>query len=85
MFEELSSRPGARLLPLAVALAALAVAGRIERWQVALAVKLLPALLAGLVVSRLVAPLLDARWLRPAVLSFAAASGVVAMARGFAG
>jgi hypothetical protein len=50
-----------------------------------LALRLLPSLLLGLLGTRWIAPLLDRWWLRPAVLVFAADSGLAAMLQGFAG
>ena len=66
----------------ALTLGALAVAGAIEPWHVALAAVLVPGLLAGLALSRLIVGRLEGRWLRPAVLAFAAATAVVAIVRG---
>lgn len=65
-----------------VSLAALAAAGRVHGWHALLALELLPGLLFGLWASAFAAPLLDKRWLRPAVLVFAAGSAVAAVARG---
>lgn len=70
---------------LAVSLATLAVAGRVEGWQVVLALEMVPGLAAGLVLARLVARWLDERWLRPAVLLFAGVAGAVALTRGALG
>lgn len=69
---------------LGVSLAALAVAGRVERWHLILALELLPALAVGLVAARAAARLLDERWLRPAVLTYAAVAGAIAVLRGLA-
>ncbi len=68
-----------------LSLIALAITGAIEPWHVALAAALLPGLLAGLVVSRLVIGRLDQSWLRPAVLTFAAATAVIGIVRGITG
>lgn len=69
----------------AMSLAALGVAGRVETWHGTLALELLPALVIGLAVSRITARYLDARWLRPVVLTFAASSGVYTLLRGLIG
>jgi uncharacterized membrane protein YfcA len=61
---------------------ALAVASAIEPWQLALAGALVPGLLVGLGLSRLVVGRLEGRWLRPSVLAFAAATAVLAIVRG---
>lgn len=73
------------LAGLGLSLGALAMAGRVQAWHAVLALKLLPALAAGVAVSRLAARALDRRWLRPAVVAFAAAAGVAAIVRGLAG
>ncbi len=65
-----------------LSLTGLAIAGAIEPWHVVLASALLPGLLAGLAVSRLLVDRLDRAWLRPAVLCFAAATAVIAIIRG---
>ena len=58
---------------IAMSLVGLGLAGQVEGRQVILALHLLPCMLVGLwVVERL-----DERWLRPAVLTFAAAAGLV--------
>lgn len=59
-----------------LSLAGLMLAGKIEGWHFVLALQLLPGLLVGLGVSRLVVKHLDERWLRPAVLAFAAVAGL---------
>jgi uncharacterized protein len=61
---------------------ALAIAGAIEWWHIVLAAALLPGLLAGLVLSRLLVHRLDRGWLRPAVLIFAAVTSVIAIVQG---
>lgn len=68
-----------------LSIVALAVAGAIEPWHIALAAALLPGLLAGLTLSRLVVGRLEGRWLRPTVLAFAAATAVLAIVRGVTG
>jgi uncharacterized membrane protein YfcA len=83
-------RPGAELrstLSLAfvvgviMSLVALAIAGKVEEWHVLFALELLPGLLLGLLASNFAAPFLDKRWLRPAVLTFAAVSAVVVIVK----
>ena len=70
---------------LATSVSALLAAGKVHGWHLVLAVELLPALLLGLWASGRVARFLDARWLRPAVLVFAAVAGVTIAIRGLAG
>jgi uncharacterized protein len=65
-----------------LSLAGLAIAGAIEAWHLALAAALLPGLLAGLALSRLLVHRLERAWLRPAVLCFAAVAAVVAIVQG---
>jgi uncharacterized membrane protein YfcA len=65
-----------------LSIAGLVVADAIHLWHIALATALLPALLAGLALSRLVVGRIEGRWLRPAVLVFAAATAVLAIIRG---
>ncbi|HET6948990.1 MAG TPA: sulfite exporter TauE/SafE family protein [Acidimicrobiales bacterium] len=65
-----------------VSLAGLALAGAVAGWQAVLAAVLLPGVGAGLLAGRALAGRVDGRWLRPAVLVFAAATAVVAIARG---
>jgi uncharacterized protein len=62
---------------IAMSLTGLALAGQVEGWHFVLALQLLPGLLVGLWVSRRVVEHLDERWLRPAVLTFAAVAGLV--------
>jgi uncharacterized membrane protein YfcA len=57
----------------------LAVAGEVRAADVAIAAGLLPMVLIGSVLGRRSHDLLDRRWLRPAVLGFAAVSSVVAI------
>lgn len=84
-------RPGAVLRPTLAAcflvgtaqsLIALSLAGVMAWSQLRLAVALLPALLVGLVLSRVVARRIDGPRLRPVVLALAAAAACVAVARG---
>jgi uncharacterized protein len=65
-----------------LSLVGLAIAGTIEPWHVLLALALVPGLLTGLALSRLLVHRLDRAWLRPAVLTFAAVTAVIAIVRG---
>lgn len=60
-----------------MSLAGLALAGRVQGWHFLLALQLLPGLLVGLWASRWVIKYFDERWLRPAVLTFAALAGLM--------
>jgi uncharacterized membrane protein YfcA len=60
-----------------MSLVGLALAGRVQGWNFLLALQLLPGLLVGLWASRWVIKYLDERWLRPAVLTFAALAGLM--------
>ncbi len=73
------------LVGLLMSLVALGLAGQVHPWHAVLAVQLVPALLAGLLVSRALVRVLDRAWLRPAVLAFAAAGGTAAVVRGLVG
>jgi uncharacterized membrane protein YfcA len=73
------------LFGLAVSLAALTVAGKITASQVALSLRLLPALVIGLAASGTVARLVDRRSLRPAVLAFSFVSASAAILKGIIG
>lgn len=66
-------------------LAGLAVAHEIHGWHVTLALQLLPALLLGQAGGTALAGVLDAGRVRPAVLIFAAVSGVAAIVKAFLG
>ncbi len=68
-----------------LSLAGLVVADRLALAHFGFALVLLPALLAGFAASRRLWRLLEAGWLRPAVLAFAAAAGALAIIRGLAG
>jgi uncharacterized membrane protein YfcA len=59
-----------------LSLLGLALAGKVEGWHLVFALQLLPGLLVGLWASRWVVKHLDERWLRPAVLAFAAVAGL---------
>jgi hypothetical protein len=65
-----------------MSLGGLALAGKVEGWHLVLALELLPALLVGLWASRWAVKSLDERWLRPAVLTFAAVAGLVVVLLG---
>jgi uncharacterized membrane protein YfcA len=65
------------LAGIVMSLVGLALAGKVEGWHFVLALELLPGLLIGLWVSRWAVKALDERWLRPAVLTFAAAAGLL--------
>jgi len=60
-----------------MSLVGLGLAGKVEWRQFVLALELVPGLLVGLWTSRWVVERLDERWLRPAVLVFAAVAGVM--------
>jgi uncharacterized protein len=60
-----------------MSLVGLGLAGKVEGRHLVLVVELLPGLLLGLWASRWVVKRLDERWLRPAVLAFAAVAGLV--------
>jgi uncharacterized protein len=62
--------------------AALAVAGEVTGAQVALALALMPAIAGGLALARALHRVVDAAWLRPAVLAVAAVAGVATLLRG---
>ncbi len=66
----------------AISLLALTIAGRMNSGHLLLALGLFPALLMGLWSARFAAGLLAGRWLRPAILLFAAASGLTAVLLG---
>jgi uncharacterized protein len=62
---------------IAMSLIGLGLAGKVEERHLVLALELMPGLLIGLWASRWVVKRLNERWLRPAVLIFAAVAGVV--------
>lgn len=65
-----------------ISMAGLAVTEAVAGWQVLLAAALFPSHVAGLAASRLLIGRIDAAWLRPAVLVFAAVTASTAVARG---
>jgi uncharacterized membrane protein YfcA len=67
-----------------LSLIALFLSGRVGAEHALLTLQLLPGILLGLFSTRWVAPMLDASWLRPAILVFAAASGLAAVILGLA-
>jgi uncharacterized membrane protein YfcA len=71
------------VLGIVMSLVGLTLAGKVEGRHAVLALQLLPGMLAGLWTSRWVVERLDERWLRPAVLAFAAVAGVVIVVLGF--
>jgi len=70
---------------IAMSVVGLGFAGKVEWRHFVLALELLPALLVGLWASRWVVKRLNERWLRPAVLAFAAVAGVVIVLLGPSG
>ncbi len=68
-----------------ISLVALALARKVEGWHFVLALELLPGLLVGLWASRWAVKVLDERWLRPTVLTFAAAAGLLVIFLGLQG
>lgn len=83
-------RPGAELrstlaisfvVGTSISLVVLFGVGMVHKWHILLAIKLLPGLLVGLWASNSAISHLDARWLRPALLAFAAVSAIVTILR----
>jgi uncharacterized membrane protein YfcA len=70
---------------IAMSLVGLGLAGKVEGRHFVLALELLPGLLVGLWASRRVVKRLNERYLRPAVLMFAAIAGVVIVLLGLGG
>ena len=68
-----------------ISLAGLLLAGRLSPAHLALAALFTPAMVAGFALSRPLGRRVDTGWLRPAVLLFAGAAGVLAVVRGLAG
>jgi uncharacterized protein len=73
------NRPGAQLrstlaisfvVGTLISLAALFRVGMVREWHVLFALELLPGLILGLLASNFAIPLLDRKWLRPALLTF---------------
>jgi uncharacterized membrane protein YfcA len=67
-----------------LSLIALFLSERVGAEHALLTLQLLPGMLLGLFSTRWVAPMLDASWLRPAILVFAAASGLAVVILGLA-
>jgi uncharacterized membrane protein YfcA len=65
-----------------MSLGALTLAGEVALWQVWLGIALMPGIGLGLWASRFLHGWLDAGWLRPCVLVFAAGSGLLVLWRG---
>ncbi len=64
-----------------VSLAAIAVAGEVHRGPVTLGLLMMPSTLLGLALGRRLASRAEGRWLRPAILTFAAIGGLTAILR----
>ena len=77
-----STLASAFMAGIAFSLAGLAIGGQVAGWQLLAALALVPGLAVGLWLSAPVARVVDVRWLRPAVLVFAALTGVLAILRG---
>jgi uncharacterized protein len=65
-----------------LSLVALALAGAVAPWQLALALALFPGTVVGIAVSHRLISRLDGAWLRPTVLAFAAVTAAAAVVRG---
>jgi uncharacterized protein len=65
-----------------VSVTGLAITGTVAAWQLLFALALLPSHAVGLLTSRFLMGRVDRRWLRPAVLVFAAVAASVAIVRG---
>ncbi len=70
------------LIGTAMSVATLSIAGALTWRHVRLALALTPGIGAGVALSTRLAARIDATWLRPAVLTFAAATGIVAILNG---
>jgi uncharacterized membrane protein YfcA len=88
------NRPGAQLrstlaisfiVGTLISLAALFRVGMVREWHVLFALELVPALLLGLLASNFAIPLLDRKWLRPALLTFAGCAAVITILRSYLG
>jgi uncharacterized protein len=85
------SKPGGELrstlavsfvVGISLSLVVLAFLGEVKAWHLLFALGLSPGMLFGLWASGLVKHFVDKRWLRPAILAFAAVSSAVAIAEG---
>jgi uncharacterized membrane protein YfcA len=65
-----------------ISLAALSVTGAVREGHFVLGLELLPGLVVGLFLASRLKRVLDRKWLRPAVLTFAVLSGLAAVAKG---
>lgn len=72
---------GAGLL---ISLVGQSAVGAVTGWHVLLALSLVPGVVAGLGIARALAGRLDGPWLRPAVLTLAGVTGLMAVVRGLA-
>lgn len=88
------TRPGAQLrstlaisfvVGTLISLAALFRVGMVREWHLLFTLELLPGLLLGLLASNFAIPLLDRKWLRPALLIFAACAAVITILRSYLG
>jgi uncharacterized membrane protein YfcA len=88
------NRPGAQLrstlaisfvVGTLISLAALFRVGMVREWHVLFALELLPGLLLGLLASNFAIPLLDRKWLRPALLTFAGCAAAITILRSYFG
>jgi hypothetical protein len=57
----------------------------VHEWHVLVALELLPGLLLGLLASNFAIPLLDRKWLRPALLTFAGCAAAITILRSYLG
>lgn len=86
------NRPGAQLrstlaisfvVGTLISLAVLFRVGMVREWHVLFALELLPGLLLGLLASYFAIPLIDRKWLRPALLTFAGCAAAITILKGF--
>lgn len=70
------------LLGTGLSIVTLTAAGELTMRHVRLALVLTPAIVVGVAISTRLATVLDARWIRPAVLAFAAVAGAAAILNG---
>ena len=68
-----------------ISLVALFSVGMVREWHALLALVLLLGLLLGFLSSNFAIPLVDRKWLRPAVLSFAACAAMLTILRSYLG